>query len=70
MSEHRHTFTALWYHFGPHGDQSVHVHQCFEEGCDRVLIGDGRRCGGRGTEHRRMWLTENGPVRSRPRERA
>ena len=24
-SAHRHAFTALWWHFGPYGDQTVHV---------------------------------------------
>jgi hypothetical protein len=43
---HKHAFTALWWHFGPHGRQNVHVHSCFGEDCDRVVIGEGRECEG------------------------
>jgi hypothetical protein len=57
---HRHEFTALYWHFGPHGDQSVHVHSCFTEGCDRVLIGEGRRCDGEPASHRRASLDARG----------
>lgn len=60
-SAHIHEFTALWFHFGPYGDQTVHVHSCFTEDCDRVLIGTGRECDGTSESHRRMTLTEKGP---------
>lgn len=53
---HRHTFTALYYHFGPYGRQDVHVHACFDEDCSRVIIGEGRVCGGEGTNHWRETL--------------
>ena len=52
---HAHEFSALWWHFGPYGDQNVHVHSCFTERCDRVLIGDGRTCD-HAKPHRRDWL--------------
>lgn len=59
---HKHEFSALWWHFGPYGPQDVHVHSCFTEGCDRVVIGDGRECDvSKGQRHRRMTLTEDGP---------
>ncbi len=54
---HRHEFTAIWDHFGPYGDQTVHYHPCFTEDCDRVLIGDGRDCDGKSATHRRKTLT-------------
>ena len=53
---HRHTFTALSYHFGPYGRQDVHVHPCFDEDCSRVIIGEGRVCGGERTNHWRETL--------------
>lgn len=55
-ARHRHEFSALYYHFGPHGDRGVHVHPCFAEGCDRVLIGVGRKCDGEAETHRRQTL--------------
>ncbi len=60
---HRHEFTALWTHFGPYGDQTVHYHVCFTEGCYRVLLAEGRECDGSGKTHRRFTLTEAGPKR-------
>lgn len=62
-ARHRHEFSALYYHFGPYGDQAVHVHPCFTNGCDRVLIGDARRCSGEPGDHRRKTLTAE-PVRA------
>lgn len=53
---HEHTFTALYYYFGPHGPQDVHVHACFDEDCSRVLIGDGRTCSGSAYDHHRKTL--------------
>lgn len=41
---HVHEFTSLWTHFGPYGNQEVHVHTCHVEGCDVVLVGPGRNC--------------------------
>jgi hypothetical protein len=63
---HRHTFTALCWHFGPFGDQQVHVHSCFDEDCDRVVIGQGRECNGRRQRHKRFTLTETGPANPVP----
>ena len=73
MSSCRHLegFTTLYFHLGPHGDQDVHLHQCFTEGCDRVIVGDGRTCDPSGP-HRRAWMgapsldakPEAGPVPS------
>jgi hypothetical protein len=57
---HKHTFTALWWHFGPYGPQGVHVHSCFDEDCDRVLIGSGRSCSGDGSDHYRKTLDDGG----------
>lgn len=57
---HTHEFSALPWHFGEYGPQDCHVHSCFEEGCDRVLIGPGRKCDPK-SKHRRMTLTEDGP---------
>lgn len=68
MSDRRkHTFHALWYHFGPYGPQDVHVHPCSADGhgpnddgphagCDRVLIGPGRNCCGSSAGHDRASL--------------
>jgi hypothetical protein len=53
---HRHEFTALWWTFGPYGRQDVHVHSCFTDGCDRVLIGPGRDCDGDPATHHRETL--------------
>jgi hypothetical protein len=55
---HKHEFTALWWHFGPYGRQDVHVHDCFDEDCDRVVVGDGRDCDGQGESHHRETLEE------------
>lgn len=61
VGRHRHEFSALWWHFGPYGDQDVHVHSCFHDGCDRVVVGDGRDCDGRADSHVRFTLREAGP---------
>jgi len=61
---HRHDFTALWTHFGPYGDQTVHYHVCLDERCDRVLIGDGRDCKGANQKHRRKTLAAANPEKS------
>lgn len=66
---HKHEFSALWSHFGPHGRQDVHVHSCYRgewigdpapapdfERCDRVLIGAGRDCDGKAESHHRETL--------------
>lgn len=53
---HAHEFTALYWNPGPHGPQDVHVHDCFDEECDRVLVGAGRKCGGSTTRHVRHTL--------------
>ncbi len=50
---HKHEFTALYWHPGRYGDQGVHIHSCFREGCDRVLIGDGRNCDPKATHQRK-----------------
>lgn len=50
-SETEHEYTALFWHFGPYSDQSVHAHSCFDEGCDHVLIGAGRTCDGQASSH-------------------
>lgn len=56
LKKHKHEFTALWWHFGPHGRQDVHVHDCFREGCDVVIVGEGRDCDGDAAKHRRSNL--------------
>lgn len=56
VRRHTHEFTALWWHFGPYGRQDVHVHGCFTEGCDRVLIGEQRECSGSMSDHHRETL--------------
>lgn len=63
---HRHEFTALSWHFGAFGDQTVHVHSCFTDDCDRVLIGPGRNCSGNAADHRRETLSEGKRHASRP----
>lgn len=55
---HKHVFTLLYWHFGPYGDQTVHIHSCFTDDCDRVLIGQGRNCSGSAADHRRETLGE------------
>ncbi len=59
----RHVFHALSHVLGPYGRQDVHVHPCHTEGCDRVLLGEGRTCKGKGGRHWRATLTERGIVR-------
>jgi hypothetical protein len=49
---HTHTFTALWWNFGPYGRQDVHVHDCFDEDCGRVVVGTGRDCTTSAEHHR------------------
>jgi len=53
---HKHTFHGLWYHFGPYGRQDVHVHPCWDDDCDRVMIGDGRVCDRTKRTHHRETL--------------
>lgn len=57
--KHKHIFTALWWHFGRYGRQDVHVHSCFDEDCDRVMIGEGRSCSGKVEDHHRETLGED-----------
>ena len=50
-----HTWSALWSHFGPYGDQDAHYHVCITENanpapgcrsrhCPVMLVGAGRDC--------------------------
>jgi hypothetical protein len=47
---HKHVFSAFYWYFGnkgsPDRSESHHVHSCFDEDCDRVLIGTSRKCDG------------------------
>lgn len=64
VADHEHWFHALWSTLGPYGPQDVHYHPCCEGEageCWAAVFGSGRDCGGRGTPHERMVLTENGP---------
>lgn len=54
---HRHIFHALYWHFGPYGRQDVHVHPCWDDDCDRVVIGAGRKCSGGAETHHRETLS-------------
>jgi len=68
-AKHRHFFHALWCHFGEFGPQDTHYHPCIqgEPGeCWRVILGQGRDCGGNWAGHERMTLTEDGPRRRAP----
>jgi hypothetical protein len=44
VKRHKHVFTALWGHFGVYGPQNQHYHQCFTDGCETWLHGDGQDC--------------------------
>lgn len=57
-----HDFTALWWNFGPYGPQDVHVHDCHNERCSYVLIGEGRECS-KDTQHYLERLTMSTPKR-------
>lgn len=52
---HRHTFTLLYSGFGayPRADKAEHFHACFDEDCNRVLVGKGWDCDGLPESHRR-----------------
>jgi hypothetical protein len=50
VDRHRHTWTLLYSHFGPYGDQDAHMHQCFD--CGAILVGKGRTCDGKRKGHR------------------
>lgn len=55
----KHEYSKLWTHFGPYGDQTVHVHPCIKhKDCDSALIGDGRSCNGDRPSHQTRDLTE------------
>ncbi len=57
---HKHIFSALYWYFGPYGDESVHVHNCIAvEDCSRVLIGEGRECDGKAASHHRVTLNDS-----------
>jgi hypothetical protein len=60
MKRHRHEYSRLWTHFGPFGDQSVHLHPCVhgDGGCSHVLIGNGRNCDGELARHARKDLSD------------
>lgn len=62
---HKHTFTGLWVHFGPYGPQDIHYHPCWDQECDRVLIGQGRECVA-DHDHRRETLPLTQKARSAP----
>lgn len=53
---HKHVFHGLWWKFGPYGRQDVHVHDCREPSCERVLVGVGRECQGKDSPHHRETL--------------
>lgn len=62
-ARHKHFFSALSYCLGPYGPQDVHIHPCIEGEvgcCERVIVGEGRRCSGKKEDHRRRTLTEEG----------
>lgn len=66
---HKHEFSALWWHFGRYGDQGVHVHSCFGENCDHVLIGQTRdECSGTAKDHERKVLTTSEQKAARVRK--
>jgi hypothetical protein len=56
----KHEYSLLWTHFGPYGDQDVHLHPCVSHvddeshECSLVYTGDGRDCAGinDGTHHK------------------
>lgn len=52
---HKHTFSSLWFRFGAFGRQDVHIHPCFDEDCERVVIGEGQDCK-KGAKHWRETL--------------
>jgi hypothetical protein len=40
-----HEYHALYWHFGDHGPQNVHMHPCIRhENCNHELQGEGREC--------------------------
>ena len=63
---HKHTFHSMVQHFGPYGRQNVHWHPCWDRDCDRVLIGQGRKCAGRVIDY--FSLSAGTPVKSHWRE--
>lgn len=60
MARHTHEFTLMYWHYGQYGPQDVHLHSCFTEDCQRVLIAKGRTCDTKAKHHRHT-LTEAGP---------
>jgi hypothetical protein len=61
-AKHQHTYTALYWHFGPYGPQAVHIHDCEDGRCSHVLIGMGRDCR-KGADHYSKRLTMSLPER-------
>lgn len=56
---HRHEFHLLWWHFGPHGPQNVHLHPCGkDEWCEAELVAPGWNCDGEREGHRVVSLEE------------
>ena len=59
-------YHAMFWHFGPHGPQDVHMHPCFlhdNGSCKRALEGPGRECDADPRTHREVrWLQTNGWV--------
>lgn len=53
---HKHIFHSLWWTFGPYGRQDVHIHDCHDEECARVIVGESRRCEGLEQKHWRETL--------------
>lgn len=41
-----HDFHGLWWNFGPHGRQDVHMHPCDRPSCEAEMVGPGRDCDG------------------------
>ena len=64
VTGHEHWFTSIPTRLGPYGPQGVHYHPCIGDDaaeCHDMIAGAGRDCGGRGSAHERMTLTEDGP---------
>ena len=59
MSAHEHDFHAMFWHYGPYGDQTVHLHPCGGN-CEWELVGEGWDCDPE-APHYRHHLTIDGP---------
>ncbi len=58
MPHRKHRWHAFPWTFGQYGPQNIHMHFCITPSCQYELVGPGRACAGRHTEHRGLTVPQ------------